>query len=641
MQQLLQGYFGFNQFRPGQYEVISRIEVGQSAAAIFPTGSGKSLCYQLPALSLPHLTIVVSPLLALIQDQLAFLQDKGIPAASIDSTQDRQQTQSVMAAARSGEIKILMVSVERFNNERFREFIKQVAISLLVVDEAHCISEWGHNFRPDYLKLPQYRQELGIPQVLLLTATATPQVISDMGAKFAIDSNNIITTGFYRSNLNLNVVGVKAQDKNTLLVDWLGQRQDKHGIVYVTLQQTAESVAQALNRSNINSMAYHAGMDSVQRRQIQQAFMSGQCPIIVATIAFGMGIDKQNIGFVVHYDLPKSIENYAQEIGRAGRDGNVADCLVLANTDNVNVLQNFVYGDTPDKQGIRTVLQQISQAKQESVPWQVVLNQLSTESNVRLLSLKTLLVYLEMLDVITPAYSYFAEYRFKLLCNESELIDRFSGERQQFVAALLQCSSKAKIWYSIDFEELNRHYPCDRSRAVSAINYFDEKGFIELQTKQMTEVYRVNTDIDNIESMTDKLTSQFHQKEQSEIARIQAMINLLASDQCLTRQLSAYFGDQQLTQDCGHCSVCIQGPVVLESSAELTPLVQLDFSIITNELRNQLAAHCDANMLARALCGLTSPIFTRLKLRRVKSFAALEPYPFADVRRWCEANLTS
>ena len=195
--QTLKQYFGFEALRAGQTQVIQHVLSGQSATAIFPTGAGKSLCYQLPALHLPHLTLVISPLLALIKDQLEFLRSKGIAAASIDSTQDRDRTQRIMQQARSGQLKILMISVERLKNERFRQFISQVPISMLVVDEAHCISEWGHNFRPDYLKLPYYRDQLNIPQVLLLTATATPQVIEDMRQKFNIDKGAITVTGFY------------------------------------------------------------------------------------------------------------------------------------------------------------------------------------------------------------------------------------------------------------------------------------------------------------------------------------------------------------------------------------------------------------------------------------------------------------
>ena len=199
----LKRVFGFDQLRPGQERVISAVLAGRSAAAIFPTGSGKSLCYQLPALHLPHLTVVVSPLLALMQDQLAFLHRHGISAASIDSAQSREQVSETMAKARAGELKILMISVERLKNERFRNFISEVPISLLVVDEAHCISEWGHNFRPDYLKLPDYQRQFGISQVLLLTATATPPVIADMQTKFAIAAEDVVTTGFYLSLIHI------------------------------------------------------------------------------------------------------------------------------------------------------------------------------------------------------------------------------------------------------------------------------------------------------------------------------------------------------------------------------------------------------------------------------------------------------
>jgi len=192
---LLTRHFGFDQLRPGQEAVISRLLAGKSAAAIFPTGAGKSLCYQLPALALPHLTLVISPLLALMHDQLAFLQRKGIAAATLDSSQTVEESRHVMQQASDGQLKILMISVERLKNERFRRFIAQVPLSLLVVDEAHCISEWGHNFRPDYLKLPDHRRELGIPQVLLLTATATPAVMADMQEKFAIDGEDLVVTG--------------------------------------------------------------------------------------------------------------------------------------------------------------------------------------------------------------------------------------------------------------------------------------------------------------------------------------------------------------------------------------------------------------------------------------------------------------
>ena len=257
----LKHYFGFEQLRPGQAQVIDAIMQGYSAAAIFPTGSGKSLCYQLPATQLPHLTLVISPLLALMKDQLDFLQHHGIAAASIDSSQTFEQIQQVMKGVRHGQIKILMVSVERLKNERFMRFIEQVPISLMVIDEAHCISEWGHNFRPDYLKLAQYQQQLSIPQVLLLTATATAPVIDDMQSKFAINSEHIVVTGFYRGNLDLAVEATEPTQRMARLQQHLASDPTLPTIVYVTLQHTAEEVAKQLAQHGIAAQAYHAGME--------------------------------------------------------------------------------------------------------------------------------------------------------------------------------------------------------------------------------------------------------------------------------------------------------------------------------------------------------------------------------------------
>ena len=637
MHQTLEQVFGYRHFRPGQEAAVSAVLAGRSAAAIFPTGSGKSLCYQLPALLLPHLTLVVSPLLALIQDQLAFLQRHGIAAASIDSAQSRDDVADVMSRARSGELKILMISVERLKNERFRHFIAQVPISLLVVDEAHCISEWGHNFRPDYLKLPDYQREFNIPQTLLLTATATPQVIADMQAKFAIEPNDVVTTGFYRPNLTLSVEPIPGRDKRRRLVQWLGERAGQPSIVYVTLQKTAEFVAAHLAQSGIPAQAYHAGLPHDKRESIQRQFMDGRLNCIVATIAFGMGIDKSDIRNVVHFDLPKSIENYSQEIGRAGRDGAESQCLVLANRDSLNVLENFVYGDTPEREGIRRVLEDLLNARNDG-QWEFLLLPLSDMSNIRQLPLKTLLVQLELRGIIAPRYSYFAEYRFKYLIEPEHLVQRFQGERQQFVQALVETSSRARTWATVNFDAMYQQYQADRARVVTALDFFQEKGWIELESKQMTEVYSLLvTDFDS-DALSEELHDYFVHHETTEVARIHAMLDLFASDQCLAHRLSQYFGDEQAPQHCGHCSVCAGKVAHLPEPAELTPLEQQDFDGLCGEF---ITRHMDARghdpsveCLTRFLCGISVPLFTRLKARNTPGFAVLEDYPYARVRDW-------
>ncbi|WP_282364887.1 ATP-dependent DNA helicase RecQ [Pseudomonas sp. PS01297] len=642
MYNTLEQVFGYPQFRAGQEAAISAVLAGRSAAAIFPTGSGKSLCYQLPALLLPHLTLVVSPLLALMQDQLAFLQRHGIAAASIDSVQSRDEASAVMARAKAGELKILMVSVERLKNERFRHFLQQVPISLLVVDEAHCISEWGHNFRPDYLKLPDYQHQFNIPQALLLTATATPAVIADMQRKFAIAESDVVTTGFYRANLDLWVEPVTGTAKRQRLVQWMGERPGQPSIVYVTLQKTAEQIAQHLSQHGISANAYHAGLPHEQRESIQRQFMAGQLNCIVATIAFGMGIDKSDIRNVVHFDLPKSIENYSQEIGRAGRDGATSECLVLANRDSLNVLENFVYGDTPELQGIRCVLEELSAAIAEG-QWEFMLMPLSDQSNIRQLPLKTLLVQLELRGLIAPRYAYFAEYRFKFLIEPDTLLAKFEGERQQFVAAIIQTSSRARTWATVNFDSLYEQHQADRNRVVKALDYFQEKGWIELESKQMTEVYNVLVTEVDAQALSLELHQYFTAHERSEIARIHAMLALFSSDTCLSYRLAQYFGDEQAPQQCGHCSVCAGQIARLPDPPALAPLVDKNFEALCGAFihkhQEYTGSYPPAERVTRFLCGISVPLFTKIKARSIAGFAALENYPYADVRTWAEHHL--
>ena len=642
MHDTLQQVFGFPQFRLGQEETVSAVLAGRSAAAIFPTGSGKSLCYQLSAVLLPHLTLVVSPLLALMQDQLGFLQRHGISAGSIDSAQSREDANDVMARARSGELKILMISVERLKNERFRNFLQSVQISLLVVDEAHCISEWGHNFRPDYLKLPDYQRQFNIPQALLLTATATPKVIADMQAKFAIAPGDVVTTGFYRPNLNLLVEPVSGADKRRRLVQWMSERAGQPSIVYVTLQKTAEQIAEHLNRNGIQAEAYHAGLPHDKREGIQQRFMSGRSHCIVATIAFGMGIDKSDIRNVVHFDLPKSIENYSQEIGRAGRDGQPSDCLVLANRDSLNVLENFVYGDTPEQEGIRRVLEELQAARADG-QWEFLLRSLSDHSNIRELPLKTLLVQLELKGVIAPRYAFYAEYRFKYLVEPEALLARFSGERQQFVAAIIDVCKRAKTWATVDFDALYQQHNAERGRVVKALDYFQEQGLIELESKQMTEVYSLlDADFD-ADVLSKQLYTGFKQHEVGEVARIHAMLDLFATERCLGQRLAQYFGDENAPQRCGHCSVCHGHVAHLAPPPGLPALVDKDFMGLCGDFIHRHHEHTGhlpgAERLTRFLGGISVPLFTKLKARGIPGFAALEDYPYAEVREWAQAHL--
>lgn len=296
----LRQYFGFDRFRTGQEAVIGHLLAGRSAAAVFPTGAGKSLCYQLPALLLPGVTLVVSPLIALMKDQIDALAARGIAAARLDSTLGFDQYRSVMGQLRRGQLRLLYIAPERFNNERFRQAIRPLRISLFAVDEAHCISAWGHNFRPDYLKLAGFAHQCGAERLLALTATATERVLADICRGLGIAPECAVRTGFYRPNLALYTTPASAAERDGVLLDALEANPPGATIVYVTLQHTAETLATRLQRAGFPARAYHAGMQDQERAGVQEWFMASERAVVVATIAFGMGVDKADIRYIYH-----------------------------------------------------------------------------------------------------------------------------------------------------------------------------------------------------------------------------------------------------------------------------------------------------------------------------------------------------
>ncbi|PYS40987.1 MAG: hypothetical protein DMG14_08880 [Acidobacteria bacterium] len=325
---LLRERFGFAEFRPAQQQVIDKVMAGQSVLAVMPTGSGKSLCYQLPALALPGLTLIVSPLIALMKDQVDQLNELGLPATVINSTVSREQQRTRLEQAIAGRMKLLYIAPERFQSEDFRAGLVRAKISLFAVDEAHCISLWGHDFRPDYLRLHQAVRELKSPPVLALTATATPAVRRDILTQLGIEAAPQVVSGFDRPNLYLEVREVSTNVEKIRAITELA-RWAPLGIVYAGTRKNVEEIYGSLRRAGIEAAAYHAGLPPEDRKAVQERFMNASECVIVATNAFGMGIDRSHVRFVVHADIPDSIEAYYQEIGRAGRDGEHARCLLL------------------------------------------------------------------------------------------------------------------------------------------------------------------------------------------------------------------------------------------------------------------------------------------------------------------------
>jgi ATP-dependent DNA helicase RecQ len=631
---LLEQNFGFREFRPGQREVIEELLSQGRALAVFPTGGGKSLCYQLPALALEGTTLVVSPLIALMKDQIDFLRAKGIAAARLDSSLGPQETREVTDGLRAGTLKLLYVAPERFNNERFRETLKRANIALFAVDEAHCISEWGHNFRPDYLKLAQFARDLDVPRILALTATATPKVAKSICEGFEIPAQAAVNTGFYRPNLRLCLTPVTADQREPLLLARLQKRTPGATIVYVTLQKTAEEVADYLAANNLKARAYHAGMDAEARHEVQEWWMAAPDHIVVATIAFGMGIDKSDVRYVYHFNLPKGLENYSQEIGRAGRDGKPSIVELLACPDDVPTLENFVYGDTPIEASLTALVNEVLSLGDE---FSVKEYDWSQKFDLRPLVLRTSLTYLEIDGVLKQGTPYYAGYEVRPHESLEAMYGAFTEKAASFLREIFGAAKKGKIWYKFDPDEIMGQVGCKREHIVRAMELLEEKGVAEVRAADARQRYHRLRPTEDPLALVAGLVEKFARREQSEIKRIGDVLKLVTYQGCQTNALVAYFGEKR-PAPCGHCSFCLtQKAAVLPPTA---PLPAIDSVVNAAEITELASQHPDAlrspRQQARFLCGLSSPALAKARLSRHPLWAKLEQYRFAEVLAWCE-----
>ncbi len=393
-QSILKKVFGFDSFRKPQGEIVNSLILQRDALVVMPTGGGKSLCYQLPSLLFPHITIVVSPLIALMKDQVDALRARGIPAASLNSTQTLREQNEVFAQMESGELKLVYIAPERFRARRFLETMSQMEVSMFAVDEAHCLSQWGHDFRPDYLRLGDaisiFRRR---PVVAAFTATATENVRDDIKKHLKMRDPAEFVAGFARPNLAFNIrhisTGTKRgnESKTTLHEAKLARLRKiiaahRTGIIYCATRKSVERVADDLATDGVNLVMYHGGMNDVERNAAQDKFMSRAADVAVATNAFGMGIDRADIRFVAHYEMPGSIEDYYQESGRAGRDGAPAVCEMLFNLSDKRVQEFFIDGNNPDRETVVDVYETLRKLADNGNELRISLDDLAEQTKI-------------------------------------------------------------------------------------------------------------------------------------------------------------------------------------------------------------------------------------------------------------------
>jgi ATP-dependent DNA helicase RecQ len=551
--------FGYPAFRPGQERAITSILGGRDTLVVLPTGGGKSLCYQVPALMLPGLTVVVSPLISLMKDQVDALSARSLPAAFINSTLTGSQVSDRLARAGRGDIKLLYVAPERFDAGITADRLRAMGVSLLAVDEAHCISEWGHDFRPSYLRMRHVRERLGAPPTVALTATATPEVRKDIATQLALRNPSIIVTGFDRTNLHYHVLPTRNdQEKDDALVQTL-RDHDGLAVVYASTRRNVERVTGVLERARISATAYHAGLDDAHRHEVQDSFMNEDVRAIVATNAFGMGIDKPNVRLVVHHAMPGTLEAYYQEAGRAGRDGLHSECVLLHSFPDRFTHEFFIKGAYPE----RALVEAVYGAMQRSVDRSGV-TELGPEEIARLVpgkvgsrDVESALRILQRADAVRRESESGSAVLVRLLATPErirrELPDAHNPELGFLRALWRAAGNRLNDGAVVTLDGL----PPGFSGSSTAIPLLSS-----LQSRQFLTWERVGgglrlTDPQRPLSSFDVEWMVIDRRRRADLAKLDAMQKYAYTTGCRRAFVLRYFGDEAGRGTCGGCDNCL------------------------------------------------------------------------------------
>jgi len=560
---ILNQYWGFDNFRPLQEEIINSILNGQDTLALLPTGGGKSICFQVPALCKDGICIVVSPLIALMHDQVDNLKRRGIPAIAITSAMRKRELDIALDNCVYGKIKFLYLSPERLQTELARVRIGKMKVNMIAVDEAHCISQWGYDFRPPYLQVADLREICPDVPVLALTATAIPKVVTDIQEQLLFKTKNVFQSSFLRSNLAYTVK--KTEDKISPLIK-LSQQTDGSGIVYARSRRKTMEVASLLSKNNVAATFYHAGLSPEERTKRQKLWLTGECKVIVATNAFGMGIDKSDVRFVVHLDLPDSPEAYFQEAGRAGRDGKPAAALLFYNPKDIDDLERNFEASFPPLSEIKRTYQALSNMYEVPVGsgagMTLIFDQEKLCKTYKLEAIKVFhsLNFLEKEGYIAVNDAVFTPARLKMITN-NETLYRFQVENPKlegFIKSLLRM-------YAGLFDEYVRIVEKDIAKRANMTELEVKRVLKDLEQRDLLNYIPQNDRplftflLPRVDAKKLYIAPE-HLIERKKITslRIKAMISYISGDAvCRQAQLLAYFGELNV-EHCGVCDSCIK-----------------------------------------------------------------------------------
>jgi ATP-dependent DNA helicase RecQ len=556
----LKNFFGFEEFREGQREVVEAILEGHDTVVVMPTGGGKSLCFQLPALMREGVTVVVSPLIALMKDQVDALAARGLPATFINSSLDFEEQKARVAGLKRGDYKLLYVAPERFRSNHFVETLRRADISLFAVDEAHCISQWGHDFRPDYLRLQSFRETIGSPQTIALTATATPYVRADIIEQLNLADPRAFVSGFDRPNLSIGVVHTERErEKFARIRQLASEYEGQSGIIYTSTRKSVEQITQKLKGERLSVVGYHAGMTDDERVRAQDDFMSGRAQMIVATNAFGMGIDKPDIRFVVHFHLPGSIEAYYQEIGRAGRDGAQSVCLLLFNYADKRTQDYFIEGSYPPPELIASVYQALAGTNQKRI--ELSTREIAARAGVRNeMAVQSALITLEKAGHIERGAGSENRATLRLLMPphlaREAVASRRSAQLKQVLFGLLggyELNERADA--EIDVADFGETLGMELQQMRRALSSLAEAGIVRYQPARRT---RGLVMLDEQPATRLRIRpEELARRAALEQRKLREMISFCYTEDCYRAFILEYFGDLSHTGRCGSCGNCL------------------------------------------------------------------------------------